>query len=530
MANAFLKIFESFRNQLFGLFSAGVIVFALIAGISMAVMTSNQVKQLLMEEGEQVVESLANQSVLALLYSSGENAELAVQTAMAFPAVQYVALFDSTNRVLMERGEPRNLRQHRITHYETDSAEAVMVKETGSAWYFAASVLLPENDFEALEAAAPDKRYLGYVLLRMDKRELHELQFSMMFNHVAVGATVMLLLLMLLHLSMKRMFRPLERLVQAMQQAREGEHHTVPIPQRPIEVARIASVYNQMIAVLSERDKALRRSNEVLENQVDIRTQELVHARDVALEASRHKSEFLANMSHELRTPLQSIIGYSDVIREGLEDNDLHEYIDDNKRIVNNAEHLLTLINDILNLAKIEAGKLELNLHVVDVKVVVQQACDTVRPIMVSNGNRLQLNLDGAGEAVILDRAKLYQVLLNLLSNAAKFTEGGQIKVTVERGADDLLISVQDNGIGIREDMQRCIFEPFRQADGSTTRQYQGTGLGLAITRQFVELMGGDISLQSKPGAGSRFVIRLPVRPASEAETPYNKKQEMTKG
>lgn len=525
MTSGFLRVFGSFRNQLFGLFSAGVIAFALIAGISMAIMTSNQVRKLLMDEGEQVVESLAKQSVLALLYGSKENAELAVRTAMAFPAVDYVAIHDAKNAALLERGEPGNAVDSVEMGRVNSSGEAVMVEETGDAWYFAASVLLPESDFEALETSvSPGKRDLGYVLLRMDKRALQEMQFSMMFNHVAVGVTVMLFLLMLLHLSMKRMFRPLERLVRAMQQSQEGEHKTVNVPGRPIEVNRMASVYNSMIGALAERDKALRKSNEVLENQVAIRTQELVHARDTALEANRHKSEFLANMSHELRTPLQSIIGYSDVIREGMEDNALDEYIDDNQRIVSNANHLLELINDILDLAKIEAGKQELNPEPVDMKSVVEQACDTVMPIMKGNENEFSMDLSSDAAPVLLDRGKLYQVMLNLLSNAAKFTRQGKVCVKVTRLKNTVEIAIEDTGIGVDPGLQKYIFEPFRQADGSATRQYQGTGLGLAITRQYVELMGREIRLESELGKGSKFMISLPVRQTVQTGVNHNKK------
>jgi signal transduction histidine kinase len=265
---------------------------------------------------------------------------------------------------------------------------------------------------------------------------------------------------------------------------------------------------------LQERDKKLRNQGEILKNEVAIRTRELVEARDAALTASRHKSEFLANMSHELRTPLQSIIGYADLVREDLEIDGRYDSVDDLNRVIHNSKRLLTMINNILTMAKAEAGRLELNLEQVNIRTLVNEAVETIQPIMQRNGNRLITQIEESSSPLpllLIDREKLLQSLLNLLSNAGKFTTSGTVTLQVELKSKYLKIAVSDTGIGISPEQQKLIFEEFRQADGSTTRKFEGTGLGLAITRRFCSLMGGDVLLSSTPEMGSTFTIHIPL-------------------
>lgn len=274
----------------------------------------------------------------------------------------------------------------------------------------------------------------------------------------------------------------------------------------------MARVYNEMMEALEERDRQLRRHNETLETQVTLRTQELVQARDAALAASRHKSEFLANMSHELRTPLQAIIGFSGLVSESLEiSGQYDDEVADLTAITNNARRLLSMINNILDMAKIEAGRMDLKLEIANLEALVEQAVDTVMPLIRQNGNRCRLHKEGLGEPLRIDQGKLTQILLNLLSNAAKFTEHGEVDVSARRAEGRLIIEVKDSGIGIEPELLDAIFEEFRQADGSTTRSFEGTGLGLAITRQLARLMDGDITVDSIPGEGSTFTVEIPI-------------------
>jgi signal transduction histidine kinase len=228
--------------------------------------------------------------------------------------------------------------------------------------------------------------------------------------------------------------------------------------------------------------------------------------------ANRHKSEFLANMSHELRTPLNAIIGFSEVLVERMfgELNDKQlEYLKD---IHSSGYHLLNLINDILDLSKIEAGKMELDLSRFDLSLALQSAVTLVRERATRNGVRLALDSDGVGDWVA-DERKVKQVLLNLLSNAVKFTpEGGCVSLNARRENDAMEISVTDTGVGIAEEDRVQVFEEFRQAGGDYLRKAEGTGLGLALARRFVELHGGEIHLRSELGKGSTFIFTLPER------------------
>ncbi len=249
---------------------------------------------------------------------------------------------------------------------------------------------------------------------------------------------------------------------------------------------------------------------------------ELSRARQAAEEASSAKSQFLANMSHELRTPLNAIIGYSEMLEEEVADIGHEELAPDLRKIRSAGRHLLALINDILDLSKIEAGKTELYLEDFEIGATVDDVATTIRPLVDKNANRLVVRSDAPG-MMHGDLTKVRQMLLNLLSNACKFAEHGTITLEVERGpgaggADEIRFRVSDSGIGMTPAQMSRLFEAFSQAESSTSKKYGGTGLGLAITRQFARMMGGDVTVESEPGRGSTFTIRLPARARAPVE------------
>jgi signal transduction histidine kinase/CheY-like chemotaxis protein len=251
---------------------------------------------------------------------------------------------------------------------------------------------------------------------------------------------------------------------------------------------------------------------EQLERQVVERTHELELARDHAIEASRAKSQFLAKMSHELRTPLNAILGYSEMLEEDARAEGRTRDSDDLRKIQIAGKHLLALINDVLDLSKIEAGQIAAYIEDVDLGALVDEVCSTVRPIVEKNGNKLLVRVAtdlGHGD---IDVTKVRQTLFNLLSNAAKFTEKGEVELSALRTSDGVEFAVRDTGIGLTPEQIGNIFLPFRQADAATSRKYGGTGLGLAISQRFAQLLGGDIVVESELGKGSTFRLVLPAK------------------
>lgn len=227
--------------------------------------------------------------------------------------------------------------------------------------------------------------------------------------------------------------------------------------------------------------------------------------------ANRHKSDFLANVSHDLRTPLNSIIGFTRIVlrRTGDQIADLQK--ENLQKVLISSEHLLKLINGLLDLAKIEAGKMEVIAETVRVEDIVSMATATVEPLLKDGRVRFVKDIPPDLPPLATDRDKLKQILLNLLSNAAKFTEDGEIRVSARQENGNLKLAVSDTGIGMKKESLEHIFEEFRQAEKSTASRYGGTGLGLAIVKKFTNLMGGDIGVESEVGKGSKFTITIPI-------------------
>jgi len=344
---------------------------------------------------------------------------------------------------------------------------------------------------------------------------------------MTIGITILAIIITVIATMMqiRRLTRPIHQLVNATKAISSGDLSTeIPVHSED-EVGLLAASFNQMARDLKtnidEKDRyamELAKLNAELEDKVMARTSELEAAnRELQIanvkirEADRLKSEFLANMSHELRTPMNAIIGFTRLVRRKAADLLPERQLENLEKVEISANHLLGLINDILDLSKIEAGKMGVNFMPIDLAPLVDTCLATVEPMVKGGKVRLIKDVPHNLPEVLSDQDKLKQIIINLLSNALKFTEEGEVKLSAVLKDASLRIAVCDTGIGIRSDALEYIFEEFRQVDGSSTRKYGGTGLGLSITKKLAELLGGTIDVQSVEGKGSTFTVTLPL-------------------
>ena len=325
----------------------------------------------------------------------------------------------------------------------------------------------------------------------------------------------------------RRITAPLARLSDKIRAFGEGSNKPVEILSKDIEINQLVGAYNKMIDDRVKKDIELYHHREHLQELVREKTQELQLARDDALKATKAKSEFLANMSHELRTPMNSIIGFTGILKDEMAGPINNEQKNQLEMVYNGAQHLLSLINDILDLSKVEAGKMDVVNETFYPSVLMDELKSLMQPQADKKNINLIFNTKNLPESLFTDQSKLRQILVNLIGNAIKFTSYGSVTVDTKLSPGALTFEVKDTGVGIGEVHQAKIFEAFNQVESSDTRTHEGTGLGLAISRQFVELLNGQITLESQLGQGSCFRVQIlvsEVRPAPEKTSRVNKR------
>jgi signal transduction histidine kinase/CheY-like chemotaxis protein len=374
--------------------------------------------------------------------------------------------------------------------------------------------------FEPLPA---EGRHIGTLYVRADTGE----QTARLFHVLGVAAAITLVCALAAFALATRLrdciSGPILRLAATARQAKEEKNYSLRARvETRDEIGALSEDFNAALDEIRARDEALKQQHDHLEEEMIVRTAELMalnaqltSSKERAEDASRAKSEFLANMSHELRTPLNAIIGYSELLQEEVGEQGQESTIPDLQKIGAAGKHLLGLINDILDLSKIESGRTQLCIESFDIRSAVEEVLSTVQPMADQKSNRLQIDCAPGLGSMDADIVKMRQILFNLVSNACKFTQNGTIWLSAVRqpgpGGDQIVFWVRDTGIGMTPEQITRLFRPFQQGEASTARKYGGTGLGLAISQHFCRLLGGEITVESKPAEGSAFTFRLPA-------------------
>lgn len=499
-----------FRQQLALTFSLGIICLSITSSLLLSSIASRSIYDQLKQQGLQITDALAQQSTLALLYQSHDNAKDAASATLAFPDIIGVAIYTQDHRQLF--AEASSVIDNRHSRPLPDQSEWT---ENSQAWFFTAPVYTGQQIGEQDSPFSTDvqpQELIGYVQVTMSKSTLSALSQEILLTNLMIASALALVLLMLLLSITNRVTQPLRRLADIMGRAQQGEENVRATLDGPRDIIHMEAAFNTMMSELESRQKQLQL------------------ARDSALDAAHAKGEFAASVSHELRTPMNGVMGMMELLQDMGLNSKQQEYL---KIAQSSGKSLLTLIDDILDFSKLESAKMKLHLTDFSVWELVSDIVELLDNQAQSKHLTLGTDIESGLPAQLKgDCGRIRQILINLVGNAIKFTASGNVTISVQMApasaetaapeiqSESLLqlrFSVQDTGIGIASGAQQRIFEAFTQADSSTTREYGGTGLGLAICSQLVHLMGGQIGVDSTPGQGSNFWFVIPLEVVSES-------------
>lgn len=441
---------RGFRRQASLLLALAVVSIVALMGIVTPTLAIRTVISNEIEQGEQITTSFAQESTVVLLYRAPENGREPAERALSFPGVRSVAIYDDSGKIVRADGHNADTFRPSRASVPADR-KAVVVHETDLHWHLVAPVLTSPAvaDSPFLTSRAADREFLGYVHVVRSKEPVERLWRYVVSSIVVLAVVAVAGSLAIFIPMMNRLLQPVHR-----------------------------------------------------------RTEELRQARDLAVSASRNKSAFLATVAHELRTPLQSIMGYTELALENLASPDSDPTARDLEIVRQTCIQLRMLVDNVLDLEKIEEGRMEITSDTVNIREIIQEVVSIMSPIAHRGNNRLDVAVQGEPALIKTDRAKLRQIMLNLLSNACKFTRNGNIRLAVQCSHDETVISVTDTGRGIAKADQQLIFEAFRQASMGAGHP-GGTGLGLTIANRFTRLLGGSVDVESELNKGSTFTVRL---------------------
>jgi len=506
-------------------------------------MQESLAKKEFFKRGELIAVNLSNNAKLGVYSENQQLLRTVIGNTLLQPDVVFVSIYNDKNELLASNGPDIIKAKDRFIKppFEKTIPENSHTKVSFKLLRYGDQQLieytlpilfqfgqLPDEEILGSLSRTPGKkikdRYeiIGYLRLGLSMHALDQATISIIQVWGGLIIAIAIFSALIIHFLAKRITQPINLLTVGAQRIAQGDlDHMIPVTTRD-ELGQLAATFNSMaVSLRTNIEKKIELVNEVqslnlnLEERINSRTLELREQTIALVKTSRHKSEFLANMSHELRTPLNAILGFSEMLEEDAEEAGLEEFSQDLRKIQSAGRQLLSLINDVLDLSKIEAGHMQLMIESFEVKSIVTQVVETIEPIARKNSNQLQVKYLSPIEKMKSDPLRIHQCLVNLLSNACKFTHNGQVKLEIEtydsEGISWILFRISDNGIGIPDNKIEHIFDAFRQADSSTTREFGGTGLGLAIAQKYSAMLGGNISLTSTLGVGSAFTIKLPL-------------------
>jgi signal transduction histidine kinase len=511
---------KSIKVKLMMLFTATATIALIVACSAFWVYETFAYLATLQHESATIAQMLAESSAAAVTFNDANTARETLSVLRAEPRIQQACIYDRTGRTLA------------VYDRRSDTDDDCPAASGSQSFHFTPAYLLIHYP------VILEKDTVGELYIRIGLNEM----YVRLARFGAIGLAVLCLASLVAVALSSRWQRlisdPIIHLTHIAGRVSADANYSLRAAKSSNdETGVLIEQFNAMMEQINRRDRALQEAQDKLELRVEERTrdlqdeiaerkvieQDLLNAKVSAEASNQAKSAFLANMSHELRTPLNAIIGYSEMLEEDAQMLSNNEAVSDLKRIQSAGRHLLSLVSDILDLSKIEAGKLEINLEMVEVSSIIDSVLQTIQPLARKNGNHFCVDRNCWVGVIQADPTKFYQSLLNLLSNACKFTENGTITLSVrakrEAERDWICWHVQDTGIGIAEEGMKKLFQAFSQIDSSATRRHGGTGLGLAISQRLCRLMGGFITVESIHGSGTTFTIHMPaVEPVPDSD------------